>query len=171
MRKINRFEVKVIVAGLFVVVLIFIVKYLPYIFALLYAREPASPEYYQYVQNRLTFSTIACNAPQWDTIHRRINAFFYQNPQYVPHDSIAISVTKCMGGCSYTNKLIYFESEPIEVYEVHFDMSPPNYIDKVYNLEQNSFVEYETMNLDSIEKKRIKDRIKSDILNRIDWSF
>lgn len=132
-----------------------------------------SPEYLEHVQKRINFSTTKCdNTLQWETLTNRINDFFDRNNEYDVPDSIDVGVPKYIGtGWAGFEKAIYFDSTPKEIYLVSFNSSSYNHIDFIYSIDDDELNKIKTDTLSINEKNRIKLRLKSEILTRIDWDI
>jgi hypothetical protein len=156
-----------IVGGCYILFHLFV-----YNFAKNFVGESKGKDYYEYIHNRLNFHTVNCdNTLQWDTIINRINTFEEQNPQYLVPDSLNISTLSCEGNaCAGTQKGYIFNS-PFEVYIVDYNSATGNYIDYVYKLEINDLVKVKTDTLTIKEKNRILNRLKDEVLDKIDWNI
>ena len=72
-------------------------------------KKPASPHYYEYVQNRLVFGIPEIKGlAHWENVRLSIDSFFVKNPNYIQPDTITYGVTKCVN-CSWVKKLIFLE--------------------------------------------------------------
>jgi predicted nucleotidyltransferase len=138
-----------------------------------YIGGPKSEEYYDWLENRLSFGTVRCeNIMQWDTVKSRIDHFLIEFPEYVVPDTTNPShLTKYYnsdGLIKSTN--IYFENDPVEVYDVSFGFDV-NYIDNIYRLDSGEFVKYDATKFDDVEKNRIRIRLEQEVLDSIDWKI
>lgn len=111
------------------------------------------------------------NMCQRDTLSHRLTSFFSENYQFNKsiYDSTSTYQYLHYNGTEY-KKYVSFDSEPIEIYSTVFNFTFSSKIDKVLKYENNSFVEYEIENLSELEKERIKNRLKVEILDKINWS-
>ena len=130
-----------------------------------------SPEYYEYVQNRINFGTFQCKRTiQWDTTISRIDDFFLKNKRYELPDSFGIEMVEYLGpNMSQKEKAIFFNQAPKEVFIVTFDLGSFNHLDKIYSIKNDTLIYKITDTLSDSEKARILERLKSEILSKIEW--
>jgi len=128
----------------------------------------ASPEYYQHIQNRISFAA-KLRGEKFDSL---LNSFLSQNPQYVRNDSIGtgnFNGDTCDCNCLPFKKLIYFPDSPQELYLVTYEYGniEGGFIDIVYQYRDSSWTCRKSSQFDSTEKKRIEKRFENDIVRKL----
>ncbi|MCW3789774.1 hypothetical protein [Plebeiibacterium sediminum] len=132
--------------------------------------DDKSPEYLDYVANRIGFTTTNIESlSQKEIIFERIDSFLIDNSEYCVPSGIQIQPLIC-SGCTTKEILVYFSEKPIEIYRITFEMTG-GYIDEIYTLKDNEFIEYKTEKLEDKEKERISNRVKEEVLDKIDWEL
>jgi hypothetical protein len=131
--------------------------------------KPASPEYYDHVANRVSFSA-RYRGEKFDSL---LEAFQRKNPAYLLPDSISpLSLggsESCNCDCLPFRREIYFPSRPREVYLITFEYGDieGGIIDIVYAGKGNGWKCIKSSKLDSTGKKRVEDRLESEIIKKL----
>jgi len=132
--------------------------------------DEKNPQYLQYVHERINVGTPQLKTEQQcDTLLVRIDEFLTDSIQYQVPDSILLIRNITIGG-SQKEVLIYFDVDPVEIYRVTFDCTGFSYIDDVYQ-SSSRFREISTTTLDTTEQARIEQRLRKEIIDKINWSF
>jgi hypothetical protein len=107
----------------------------------------------------------------------RVRNFFAEHVEFqVPANlNLDLQWVPCGDGC--VQQWIYFEDNPLEIYQVVFfsnstdTTSGDNFIRDVYVRKEGQFVLLNNMQLDDNEKERIRVRLRTAILDKIDWTL
>jgi hypothetical protein len=130
--------------------------------------RPASPAYYEHIQKRILFPA-AFRGEKFDSM---LNTFLQENPKYARHDSIGTGNfmhDSCLCDCLSFQKTVYFPDSPQEFYVITYDRGEMQggIIDIVYQYRDSSWKCLESSWLDSLERVRIENRFKNEIIRRL----
>ena len=165
--------IKYLTTGIFIIVVLGILLYFGFIYLMghnFVHDEPASPEYYNHVANRIYFTT----KYRGDKFNTLLDSFLKRNPQYVYSDTSNFFGydNNCSCDCLPFNKIIYFKDSPREAYQITYDHDTmyaggAGIIDIVFLSKNDKWVCTKSSTFDSTEKSRIEQRLDTAILEKL----
>ena len=167
--------IKYITTGLFIVVVLAALIYFGFIYLMghnFVHKEAASSEYYDNINNRIYFTTKF----RGEKFNNLLDSFLNANPKYIFPDTTFIEANNDNDNSapeSFTfTKSIYFNTPPIEAYKINYGIDTmysdgAGILDIVYERNNNKWTYIKSSKLDSAEKNRIKNRLDTAILKKI----
>lgn len=134
--------------------------------------QPASEEYYQNISNRIYFKT-KYRGDKFDTL---LQIFLQTHPMYAVPDSVNprfIGDSSCDCNCFSLERYVYFNNSPKEIYYLTYSTDTmyatgAGVIDIIYLFKNEEWSCLKTSRLNSTEKARIKNRLDTAILQKLD---
>lgn len=131
---------------------------------------PASQEYYDHVSKRIHFKTKFSG----DDFDQSLDSFLAINDTYTIKDNSIFFKRKgdCNCDCFTLQKTIYFNRPPEEAYVISYDAGKNNanqsgIVDIVMVQVDSNWVCVKTSQLDSSAKQRIRQRLDTEIVTRL----
>lgn len=130
--------------------------------------QPSTPEYYQHIQNRVSFS-VQSRGEVFDSV---LNNWLKQHPPYGHYDSIGTTRFRydtCRCDCLPLKRWIYFPASPKEIYLITYDYGDirSGIIDIVYQYRDSTWSCQKSSSFDSTEKARIENRLENEIVKKL----
>jgi len=106
-----------------------------------------------------------------------VRTFFVEHPEYKVPSDLSKEFREITCGEESECDLVYFKNNPVEVYQLVFfenssdTTSGDSYIGDIYVRRGDKFVLQNNNSLDSKEEERILLRLRTEILDKINWTF